>query len=446
MNIHSFNHPDTVLVISGWPESSKHAQNNYGIAWYTKETVEPIAEKYGQKFVVLAETNHDNRPKVAAHGKILVLRVFDQKHPSLFPRILSWLFAFNKINRVFVHSEFCTNGGIKNFMLLIPFLALIKLSGKQITYFSHNVITDLTDIAPHLNLDKQTVGFMILNWGIKFYYYFLRIFADRIVVMDDEMKRRLLQYMPEKKIVSVPFWIKPVTKKISKDKARKQLRIAKNKFMLLYFGFITWYKGADWIISQVNALTAKKKYKNIELVLAGGEAWSMKDKAYYQRYYQAQLAKTNRNPHIKITGFVPDEDIATYFAASDIAVFPYRGLIGSSGAITHALANNKPFVISQKMKSALQNPDYQTALLQAGLTEKDVTFAHTDASFAETITRIQKKSMLSKLSRYAQHIRNKRTFETQLPIYYQALFCDTIKKKANVFARSFHATRQLAQT
>jgi len=69
MNIQKFNHPDTVLVISGWPESSKHGQNNYGIAWYTKETVEPIANRYGQKFVILAETNHDNRPKTLLAAK-----------------------------------------------------------------------------------------------------------------------------------------------------------------------------------------------------------------------------------------------------------------------------------------------------------------------------------------------------------------------------------------
>ena len=446
MNIQKFNHPDTVLVISGWPESSKHGQNNYGIAWYTKETVEPIANRYGQKFVILAETNHDNRPKTFAGGKILVLRIFDQKHPSLFPRILSWLVAFNRINRVHVHSEFCTNGGIKNFILLIPFLMLIKLFGKHITYFAHNVITDLTDIAPHLNLDKQTLTFMILNWSIRYYYFFLRILTNRIVVMDDEMKRRLVQYMPEEKIVSVPFWIKPVTKKIDKQKARKQLKIAKNKFVLLYFGFITWYKGADWLIDQVKSLTSKKKYQDIELVLAGGVAWSMKDKPYYQQYYQAQRAKAQASTHIRITGFVPDEDITTYFAAADAVLFPYRGLIGSSGAITHAIANGKPFLMSSKMRSALGNTDYQEALVQADLSEKDVLFTHTGKSFEESITRLKKARNMRKLTAFANSIKTKRNMETQLPVYYQNLFCDITGSRVPLRRLSItHAPTRLIQ-
>ena len=446
MNVKRFNHPNTVLVISGWPESSKHGQNNYGIAWYTKETVEPVANRYGQKFVILAETNHDNRPKVFAHGKILVLRIFDQKHPSLFPRILSWLLTFNNIKRVHVHSEFCTNGGIKNFILLIPFLALIKLFGKHITYFAHNVITDLTDIAPHLNLDKQTLTFMILNWSIRYYYYFLRILTNRIVVMDDEMKRRLIQYMPEDKIVSVPFWIKSITKKMGKQKARKQLKIAKNKFVLLYFGFITWYKGADWLIDQVKHITSKKKYRNIELILAGGEAWSMKDKTYYQQYYQAQLAKARVNKHIRITGFVPDEDITTYFSASDAVLFPYRGFIGSSGAITHALANGKPFLISSKMKSVLNNIDYQVALQHVDLSEKDVVFTHTTQSFEESVAQLRKSRYMKKLSMFANAIKTNRNFETQLPQYYQLLFCDIAYSALPLRRLSIHAPTQLVQT
>lgn len=445
MNIQKFNQKDTVLVISGWPEDSGQAQNNYGIAWYTKETTMPIAKKYGQKFVILSETNHDNRPKTFANGKILVLRIFDQKHPSLFPRILKWLTVFNKIDRVFVHSEFCTNGGIKNFVLLIPFLALIKLFGKKITYFAHNVVTDLTGIAPHLNLNKQSLFFMLLNTGIRYYYRLLGFITNKIVVMDDEMKRRLTQYMPENKIISTPFWIKDSGKSISKQSARRKLGISRDKFVLLYFGFITWYKGADWLIDQVKRATFRKKNKNVELILAGGEAWSLKDKLYYQKYYQSQLDKTKGCRNIRITGFVNDSDINSYFAAADVAVFPYRGLIGSSGAITYAIANRKPFLVSAKMKQALYNPDYQAALAETGLNAEDIVFSQKPGSFETVIAGLKDKSKLAKLANMSESIKNHRRFETQLSNYYQLLFCDTAPSAVSLIKELFNARFNLAK-
>jgi glycosyltransferase involved in cell wall biosynthesis len=445
MNINKYNQKDTVLVISGWPETSGRAQNNYGIAWYTKETIEPVAKKYGQRFVVLSETNHDNIPKTFANDKILVLRVFDQKHPTLFPRILQYMALFNKIDRVFVHSEFCTNGGIKNFVLLIPFLALIKLFGKKITYFAHNVVTDLSGIAPHLNLDKQTISFMILNSCIRYYYWLLGLLANRIVVMDDEMKHRLITYMPKDKIVSVPFWIKDSGKTVSKITARKKLGIKKDKFVLLYFGFITWYKGADWLIDQVKSAVFGKKYKNIELILAGGEAWSLKDKLYYRNYYQSQLSKTKGCRNVKITGFVNDGDINTYFAAADVAVFPYRGLIGSSGAITYAVANRKPFILSSKMKNALNNPDYRAALSESGLSADEMVFSPKAGSFEATITGLKDKGRLAKMAKMSTIIKARRSFETQLPIYYKLLFCETADYAVRLNEVPVHANPNLAQ-
>lgn len=425
MNFKKFNNKDTILVISGWPEVLGRKQNNYGIAWYTKETIEPIAKRYGQRFVVLCETNHNNEPRLFAKGKILVLRIFDQKHKSLYPRILRYLAMFNKVDRVMVHSEFCTNGGIKNFVLLIPFLFLIRVLGrKHITYFSHNVITDLSGIAPHLNLNKNGLMFKILNFGLKYFYYkMLGILCSQIVVMDDEMKRRLTGFIPQKKITSHPFWIKPNESRITKEMARKKLGIPQGKFVVLYFGFITWYKGADWIINRFSNKTFAKRHNDTFLVMAGGEAHSLKDKPYYQKYYKAQVEKAAKARNIKLTGFVNDADIDLYFKAADVAIFPYRGLIGSSGAITYAIANKVPFVLSRKMRGALYNPTYQDAMERAGVVESDIAFPSSEKGFETFVSALKNKELLGKLSVVSSEILEKRTFEESISRYYDEIFC-----------------------
>lgn len=423
MNFKEFNNKDTVLVISGWPETSGSKQNNYGIAWYTKETIEPIAKAYNQRFIVLCETNHNNRPKLVSGGKILILRVFDQKHKSLYPKILKWLTTFRKVNRVFVHSEFCTNGGIKNFVLLIPFLLLIRLTGKKITYFAHNVITDLTVIAPHLNYDTNSLKFKILNRGLSYYYKMLGLLCTRIVVMDDEMKTRLLRYMPSEKVISIPFWIKEEPK-IKKASARKRLGIPANKFILLYFGFVTWYKGADWLIKKIKNSDFSKRHPNTQLIIAGGEAYSLKDEAHYQKYYNEQKNEAKNSNNITLTGFVDESDVPLYFSAADVAIFPYRGLIGSSGAMSQAIANGKPFVMSNKMRGGLNNSTYQNALANAGLKEKEIVFSHDKDSFEKIIDSLFNNNKLKKLSKVSEEIKDRRSFSLQLPIYWELIFCD----------------------
>jgi glycosyltransferase involved in cell wall biosynthesis len=239
--------------------------------------------------------------------------------------------------------------------------------------------------------------------------------------MDDEMKRRLVRYMSEKKIKSVPFWIKD-EKTVSKKEARKKLGISQDKFVLLYFGFVTWYKGADWIIKTVGDKNFLRKHPKVHLVMAGGEAHSLKDKTYYQKYYSEQKLNVRNSKNITLTGFVKDEDVSAYFAAADAVVFPYRGLIGSSGAVTHAITHEKPFVLSSKMKGGLNNPVYQNAIRNSGLVTDELTFQHNLASFDDAVKFMEEKENLEKLTKVSRYIKANRSFEVQLPIYWNSIF------------------------
>lgn len=392
-----FNTPDTYIIISDYPESSTRGQKNYGIAWYTKEVIEPIAKAYGNRFVVFAEKGFNNKPKVYANGKILVLRVFDQKHSSLFPEILKLLWKFNNVKNIHVHSEFCANGGVKNMILLLPFLALIKLNRKNITYFSHNVVTSLADIATHLNMKKGSLKYNFFNTGISYYYKTLNLFVDKFVVMDQAIKVRLQKFAPEKKIFLSPFWTPEPGKKLAKTKAKKILGVQNDEFLIIFFGFITHYKGADWLIKAVQKARTKKKFKKIRLILAGGEAYSLKNKPYYQKYYHNLLESLKNEPNIQITGFVADNKISTYFHAADLAVYPYRGLIGGSGALMHAIAHKTPFILSHKMGEIMQAQDIKRILENASLSYSEITFSHTQKSFENILFRTFRTSFLKKL-------------------------------------------------
>jgi glycosyltransferase involved in cell wall biosynthesis len=423
--INDFNKDDVVLVVSDYPQEGR-GEKNHGIAWYTKQLLEPLAKNYNLKFVVLGEKGRDNEPKTYQNGKILVLRVFDKKHFSLFPSILKMLLTFSKIKKVDVHSEFCATGGIKNLILLLPFLFLIKINRCQITYFAHNVVKDLNSFAPHLGFKKKSLKVKILNFGLKFYYKALSLLINRFVVMDEVIYDRLSGIVNPKKISLNPFWIENKKTKLSKESSRQKLNVAKDDFLLLYFGFITYYKGADWIIKAVKKIRSKNKFKNISLILAGGEAYSLKNNTYYQGFYRSLLRLTKNDKHIRITGFVAEKDLPTYFKAADVVVLPYRGIMGASGCLSHAIAYQKPFIISDKMKMMTKNQDFKQALSETQLEPKNIVFSYNNDSFASLIEFLQTPKNLKKTENLSKNLASKRNIANLIDICYKNLYQEKI--------------------
>lgn len=415
-----FNQKETLLIVSDYPEKTKRGEKNYGIAWYTKETLEPIVKKYNCRAIVLAEKGEDNSPKLLADEKILLLRVFDPRRRSLFPVILRWLLTFTKIKRVYIHSEFCTNGGIKNFVLLPFFLILIRLSGRKITYFAHNVVTDFSNFAVHLNLPQAKAIIFLFNQSLKIYYFLLGILAEKIVVMDEVMKNRMEKFVSSNKVEFIPIWVKQKKYSESKETVRREMKIGKNDFVLLYFGFVTWYKGADSLIKNFRKLKANGK--NLKLIVAGGPAYSLRDKKHYQNFYQKQIGEAKKDKRITLTGFVPEAQIGKYFTAADLVVFPYRGYLGSSGVLSHVLSYRKPFIVSQKMAEIFSNKDLADSLKSAGLKTEDLTFDFEKTTVNSLLLKLQGKSTLNNLRACSRILAGKRSRQQLLPLFYKKVF------------------------
>jgi glycosyltransferase involved in cell wall biosynthesis len=53
--------------------------------------------------------------------------------------------------------------------------------------------------------------------------------------------------------------------------------------------------------------------------------------------------------NVRFTGFVPDEDVARWFAAADVALLPYPRPFASSGPLALALAHSTPVLMSEAL-------------------------------------------------------------------------------------------------
>ncbi|HEU4889235.1 MAG TPA: glycosyltransferase [Thermoanaerobaculia bacterium] len=154
----------------------------------------------------------------------------------------------------------------------------------------------------------------------------------------------------------------------SREDARRTLNLDGN--VALFFGHVRPFKGLDI------ALRAWRELSTDVTLLVAGEAWWKGEEEY------RALAKDLTNIRFDFR-FIPDAEIATYFAAADVILAPYRIEAQSGVALTAfhfarpVIATNVgglPEIIEEGVNGMLVPPEDPSALARA----VDAFFARTD--------------------------------------------------------------------
>ncbi len=154
----------------------------------------------------------------------------------------------------------------------------------------------------------------------------------------------------------------------SRADARRQLGLKGN--VALFFGHVRPFKGLDI------ALRAWRELRSEVTLVVAGEAWWKSEEEY------RALAKDLNNVRFDFR-FIPDAEIATYFAAADVVLAPYRIEAQSGVALTAfhfarpVIATNVgglPEIIEEGRNGMLVPPEDPAALAKA----IDAFFARTD--------------------------------------------------------------------
>lgn len=106
----------------------------------------------------------------------------------------------------------------------------------------------------------------------------------------------------------------------SRHEAKEHLRVH-GRNVALFFGHVRPFKGLDV------ALRAWRRLRSDVVLLVAGEAWWEAEPEY------RQMARGLDNVHFEFR-FIPDSEVATYFAASDVVLAPYRREAQSGVALT----------------------------------------------------------------------------------------------------------------
>ncbi len=410
-----------VVIASYPPLGTTHDQAIVGGASYTKNTLVSMLKAAKEShqnltITVLAEELPNSKGTYTDDG-ISVQRIW--KKGSL----TSYISLFQALKQtqakdVLLTFEFSMFGGIFSLLPLPLFLLALKLSGKRLSTVLHQVITSAGSMSGHLNLDATGPKTSLYSLLFVFFYRILVGFSDTVIVFEEEFKNRLSRY-GNSKIVVIPHGVEsPPT--INKQTARTKLGLPKNQKIVLCFGFLAWYKGTDWIVE----LFAQKKeeLKDISLIIAGGPNNNHMGKPFYQKYVD-DLEKKTKEAGILLTGFVREEDLPLYFAASDLTLLPYRTLMAASGPLSFAFSAGTPFLLSKALLPYTQTKDFTESLKEAKISPEEISFPLTEEA-AEIIHQTLKLQSLDKLKTLTTLLREKRSWDKIGQAYVQILTHD----------------------
>jgi len=413
-----FNAPDSLIVISSFPPKSGEPARLNAVACYTGNLLQAFRDR---KIIVLCEVI--DRPEIYRQGNLLIVRCFRRGSPSLYLDLFKTLGKFREPRQVLLQFEFNMFGQTSVTSLLPAFLVAVKLLGKPLTVVLHQVVDDLGTIAGHLGLRNKPLKRTTLNLGLKVFYILMGALSDTIIVHEAALKDRLARLVPKTKIEVISHGLSLEEKPESQTTAKARLGIKKDQFVLLLFGYLTWYKGVDWLIEKVGELAIKRPDLRLKLLVAGGPSATLKDKPHYQMFLRKVESLAAKYPRtVNLTGYIPEDKVRDYYSAADLVVLPYRALMSASGPLSFALRFAKPFLTSSALKDTFQNEDIKDILSQQKIKAAELMFSLTNHDFENKLEAlIQEKGRLSRLQGVVLRLRSLRSWEDTVVAYQSVL-------------------------
>jgi len=312
-----------------------------GVSSYTQNLVSSL-RKAGVNVTVLSGELPKMKTKTDCEAN--VLRCW--KRGALYPFQIFKNVIHVDAELIHVQHEFFLYGGMFSAILFPVLLILLKLLRKNLVVTLHGVIP-VSAVNKQFLVENGMAGPAIL---VKFGSIFLsRIITSisNVVVVHEKFLAKVLKKdygCPGEKIKVIPIGVKELKSEITSPVAKEKIGL-RDKTVILFFGYITPYKGVDRLIEGFGRLA--KEHQDWILVISGGEHPRLHTMPSYGKYVFGlrQRAQEIAPNQIIFMDHITDRDIE-FFPAADVMVFPYKTGISSSATFTIALAYKKPIVVS----------------------------------------------------------------------------------------------------
>lgn len=408
--VSKYNKEDTVVIVSPFPINRVGKYEHItGVSLYTQRLLQGFKNQLNydnRKVIVLSEVLNDI--EMYEVEDVLIYRCWRRGSRHVFNDIFKGVSVFSKAKRVFFHFEFNMYGETLITSLFPLLLLRLNLVQKNTTLLLHQVVNDLGGLSGHLNLKEKSLKTHILNIGLKIFYKLVLQLSTKVIVHDEILKDRLKK-LSNKPVFVIPHGLENNANVCELLEARKNLGLSHRDFVVLCFGFVSWYKGSDWIVDKFLEFYKRTGQTGVKLILAGGKSANLKKKKHYDEYYKKVMEKAGLSENIITTGFVSEDQVHFYFCASDVVLLPYRTQMSASGPFSQALSYDRPFLLSKPLAGALETHDIKERIRELGIDKESILFDLKGMDVFSKITALlENKKLKTSLSDLSSRVKEDR--------------------------------------
>lgn len=413
----SFNTPKTVIFVS---EYDHFAKESTGLSSYSRLTIDELQNTFGseiEKTVVFSVgKKQNNTVRIVQKGRRLIVPSITKSNPLTLIGTAFYILSLTDVDNIVIEFEFASYGGPIAIGMFMFLLALFKLAGKRVYFVIHQAVNGLDDLHVHLGLRKGSPILWILDIALGIFYRTIGKCSEKIVVLEEEIKLRLVHFIEKNKIHVIPHAVQK-----SRIGGQKNVDYSQKTIHLLIFGYIAWYKGLDRFIQAFNRLHDA----NVRLTIAGGYSPAQRGKKHYEAHYKSVLELAKKNPQITITGYVPERLVSKYYKDADICILPYRKFISSSGPLSQGFTYKKATIIAKELLPYMKSKDFRAAMKESKLDKDDLFIPINARSLNKLISRLRADShYVEKLMKFSTRMYKRRGWSNLIQQYGKLILTD----------------------
>jgi len=249
---------------------------------------------------------------------------------------LTWIRAFFRLKKM--------RPGAVIFQYWMPFFApcYAALSFLSKRFLGARILTLCHNILPH---EKKPADTLLTRLGLRF--------SDRFIVQSGQVQEELLTVRPGAAYLKIPH---PVYEffppAMPKRKARDLLSVRETRVML-FFGYIRAYKGLRHLLAAMPSILKRMRVR----LLVCGEIYEGRDELFGLADRPGIRDRVSFHDR-----FIPNEDVAAFFCASDVVVLPYESAT-QSGIVQVAYHYDRPVIVTSVGGLPEMVPDGRTGFV-----------------------------------------------------------------------------------
>jgi glycosyltransferase involved in cell wall biosynthesis len=327
--------PDVALVTPYPPAGARHAGRS-GVASYGANLARALAAE-GLRVTVVAPQEESGGPQVEDDGPVRVERRF-QRGPAALPAAARAAVA-TRAPVVHLQHEFFLYGGPSSIPGLAPALGLLRGSGVGPVVTMHHAVDPASVDRGFVDMHRVRAPRWLARAGLGSVQRTIGSLSRQVIVHE----RAFAELVPGATVV--PHGLEAAAP--GEPAASVPGEEGAKPLTALCFGFLAPYKGLELALE-----AAARSPDSVQLVIAGDEHPRLRESG--ERYVERLRERWPGVAHF--TGYVEDDELPSWFAAADVALFLYQRPFATSGALALALARETPVLLSPALARIVGAP------------------------------------------------------------------------------------------